>query len=77
MLCYMGRSFCSAADQCATLDCSRRLTEEDRERGRRWWATVEATDPESFPVCYSDFSARCPDYQPVSGAPAEELTDGR
>jgi hypothetical protein len=31
MMCYRDRAFCSDHDQCATMDCDRRLTTKDDE----------------------------------------------
>jgi len=56
VICFRDMAFCSAAERCATPNCSRRLTAELQEEARRWWGTE--ADGESAPIAFADFSGR-------------------
>lgn len=58
MLCYRDMTFCSA--NCATTNCSRQFTDEDRIKSEIWWKGCEG-DP---PVAFADFSAGCERFVP-------------
>ena len=49
MICYHDTTFCSAAASCATMDCTRRLTERDSEYA----------DALKLGIAWANFSSRC------------------
>lgn len=59
-ICYRDRTFCSAA--CATVECSRNITDEVLEGARKWAAGW--TD--DVPIAQMDMSKGCESYQPVT-----------
>lgn len=52
-LCYRDRTFCRA--ECATENCSEKLTDDVRAGARRWWHH----DPDNAPIAVGNFSATC------------------
>lgn len=65
MLCFKGRSWCSASESCATQVCDRKVTDEVRAEATAWWRDF-STKPDDGPVfSYMDFSGRCGEYQPI------------
>lgn len=59
MLCYKGRSWCSASPLCATAECDRKVTDEVRADAAKWWGEDGA------PFSYQDYSTRCGEFQPI------------
>lgn len=59
MICYRDMTFCSA--KCATVTCRRNFTEEEAEKAKKWWGDHDFGPP----VAFSDFSANCPEFQPI------------
>jgi len=55
-MCYKDRTWCSAADACATEPCSRRFTKEEEIRATIWWGNDNA------PVMFGDFRDSCKDF---------------
>lgn len=49
MLCYRDQTFCTAAKNCATMDCHCRLTEADGEKA----------DALGLPVAWANFAPIC------------------
>jgi hypothetical protein len=59
-LCYRDRTWCSASNQCATEDCSRKITPEVQEAAERWWGGPGA------PFSLNNFSKGCNSYVPTT-----------
>ena len=57
MICYRDRSYCSAADICATTPCDRRVDDEVMADAERWWEGFNSDDP--VPIAYMDLSTVC------------------
>ena len=49
MMCYRDRSFCSDQDQCATTECTRRFTDDDRNKAMNF----------DMPVAWMSFKETC------------------
>jgi hypothetical protein len=65
MICFRDMTFCEAA--CGNVGCHRLLTPEVKAAAERWWPGVA-------PVARADFSATCPDFQPLSQGPTQWLS---
>lgn len=59
MICYKDMTFCSDFDVCATKDCHRQFTQEERERAEKWWGGKD------FPVAWSSFKNNCESFKPI------------
>lgn len=64
MLCYRDMSFCADSDQCATVDCYRKLTDKVKQDAEAWWGKPGA------PIAVMAFQDDCPAFDPI-----EEVKD--
>lgn len=53
MMCYKDRTYC-ASPNCKN-ECGRQLTDEDRQKALKWWASPKNPTGEGFPLAVSHF----------------------
>ena len=59
MICYRDMSFCADSDQCATVDCFSKLTDEVKQKAEEWWGKPGA------PISVISFRDECPMFDPI------------
>ena len=55
MICYRDRSYCENQDECKTQECSRRLTDSEKERAKKL----------GLPVAWTPYREHCGKFEEV------------
>lgn len=59
MICYRDMSFCADSDQCATVKCFSKLTDEVKQKAEEWWGKPGA------PIAVMSFKESCSNFVEV------------